>query len=369
MRPDACRAGSGAARYRLCRNAIALFALLALSGCSTVAYYWQGLRGQLDLLARAQPIAEVAETTTDPVLKQRLIRAQAIRSFASNELALPDNGRYRRYADLGRAYAVWNVVATPELSLKSRRWCFPVTGCINYRGYFAEADAQAEGARIAAEGDDVYIGGVPAYSTLGYFDDPVLSSFIGYRESDFARLLFHELAHQVVYVKDDTAFNESFAVAVEEAGLRRWLAAQSGRADAAQLAADAARAERSRDEFRTLVRRTRERLEALYRSDVSDAEKRVGKAAAFAAMRAENEALKARQGGGAGFDRWFAAGANNAGIAVVALYNDRVPQFRALLEAEGGDLPRFYARVKALAALPKSERDAALDAMPVVKGA
>ncbi len=340
---------------------------LLVAGCSTIEFYWQGIAGQLDLFARAKPIESVSSTTEDPVLRERLERVSAIRGYASKSLALPDNGSYTRYADIGRAFVVWNVFAAPELSLKPRQWCFPVAGCVNYRGYFAEADAREEAARLAATGDDVYVGGVPAYSTLGYFDDPVLSSFITYREADLARLLFHELAHQVVYAKDDTAFNESFAVAVEEEGLARWLAAQAGRPDAAQLKTDVERSERLRAEFRTLIGTTRERLEALYASDASDADKRVGKAAAFAAMRADYEVLKAKWGGGAAFDRWFAAGANNAGIAASALYADRVPQFRALLAAEGGDLPRFYARVKVLAELPKSDREAALMAIRVAQ--
>ena len=350
----------GSTRATHAARAFAAIALLALGGCSSIEFYWQGIAGQLDLYSRAKPIDAVAEAATDPALKARLARVKTIRAFASRELALPDNGSYTRYADLGRPFVVWNVFAAPELSLTPRQWCFPIAGCVNYRGYFAEADARAEGARLAATGDDVYVGGVPAYSTLGYFDDPVLSSFIGYREPELARLLFHDLAHQVVYVKDDTAFNESFAVAVEEEGLRRWLEAQRERPDAAALAAAVARAAALQSEFRAMVRRTRERLTALYASDLPDAEKRAGKAAAFAQMRAEHEAMKAAANGAPVFDRWFAAGANNAGIAAVALYEDRVPEFRALLAAEGGDLPRFYARVKAIAALPKAERDAAL---------
>jgi predicted aminopeptidase len=341
-----------------------VFALLlpALSGCGTAEFYWQGLAGQLELLARARPIADVVASTTDPRLKAQLESVEAIRSFAGRELALPASRSFTRYADLGRSFVVWNVFAAPEFSLTPRQWCFPVAGCVSYRGYFAEADAQAEAARLGATGDDVHIGGVPAYSTLGYFDDPVLSTFIRYREPDLARLLFHELAHQVVYVKDDTAFNESFAVAVEEEGLHRWLAAQRGRPDAAAYAAQIARGDRLRAEFRALIYGTRERLAALYASDAPEADKRAGKAAAFADLRAGYEALKAGWGSGPAFDRWFAGGANNAGIVAVGLYADRVPQFRALLAAEGGDLPRFYARVKALAGLPRAERDAALAA-------
>jgi len=360
-----CRRRSNASVRR--RTALAVILGAAVAGCSAVEsidFYWQGAAGQVDLLSRAKPIAEVAEATADAQLKLRLVRVQAIRAFASRELGLPDNGSYTRYAELGRPFVVWNVFAAPELSLEPRQWCFPVAGCVAYRGYFAEADARAEAARLAADRLDVHVSGVPAYSTLGYFDDPVLSTFIRYREVELARLVFHELAHQVVYVKDDTSFNESFATAVEEAGIRRWLHAQRERPDAGELAADALRAERLRGDFRQRVRATRDRLAALYASGATDDEKRAGKAAAFVAMRADYERMKAGSGGLPGYDRWFASGANNAGIAAAGLYTNRVPQFAALLTAEGSDFPRFYARVKTLAALPKAERDAALAMAP-----
>jgi predicted aminopeptidase len=346
---------------------VAVAAACALSGCSAIEFYWQGFAGQVDILARAQPIAEVIETTPDAALRTRLVRAQAIRAFASHDLALPDNRSYTSYADLGRPYVLWNVFAAPELSLTPRQWCFPIAGCVAYRGYFAEADAREEAARLAAAGDDVHVAGVPAYSTLGYLDDPVLSTFAGYGEVELARLIFHELAHQVVYVKDDTSFNESFAVTVEEEGVRRWLAFESARrppAEAAQLAAELARGQRNRDEFRAMIATARTRLAALYAGPATDAEKRAGKAAVFAEMRAENERRKNAADGTSTFDRWFAAGANNAGIAAAVLYADRVPQFSALLGDVHGDLPRFYDRVKALAALPKDERDTVLAAAP-----
>jgi predicted aminopeptidase len=341
----------------------ALAATLALSGCGAAEFYWQGLSGQVDILARSKPIAEVIETTGDPALKDRLERAQAIRAYASHELALPDNRSYTSYADLGRPFVLWNVFAAPELSLTPRQWCFPVAGCVNYRGYFAEGDARAEAKRLVAQGDDVYIGGVPAYSTLGYFDDPVLSTFARYREVELARLIFHELAHQVVYVKDDTSFNESFAVSVEEEGVARWLAHEAKRRDAAEaarLVADFDRGQRTRAEFRAMIATARDRLAAIYDSPAGDDEKRAAKAAVFAGMRAENERQRAALGGPTVFDRWFEGGANNAGIAAASLYADRVPQFKALLEEEGGDLPRFYERVKLLAALPKADREIAL---------
>jgi predicted aminopeptidase len=343
--------------------ALAAGAVLLVAGCGladTAEFYWQGAAGQADLIRRATPIEEAAAATDDPVLKARLELVQSIRAFASRELALPDNRTFTRYADIGRPYVVWNVFAAPPLALKARQWCFPIAGCVNYRGYFSEDDARAEAARLAAAGDDVHVGGVPAYSTLGWLDDPVLSSFVRWRETDLARIMFHELAHQVVYVKDDTSFNESFAVAVEEAGLARWLDAQAGRPDHAQLGEAAARSERLRADFRGLVAGTRERLAELYAGDAPDAAKREAKAAIFAAMRADYDRMKAGWDGVPAFDRWFATGANNAGILAVGLYTDRVAAFRALLAAEAGDLPRFYLRVKALAALPRPERDAAL---------
>jgi predicted aminopeptidase len=340
-----------------------LAAAVALAGCSAVDYYWQGIAGQADLLARAKPIAEVIETTPDPALKARLARVQAIRAFASSELGLPGNRSYTDYADLGRPFVVWNVFAAPELSLAPRQWCFPVAGCVAYRGYFAESDARAEAARLAASGDDVHVSGVPAYSTLGYFADPVLSTFIRYREAELARLVFHELAHQVVYVKDDTSFNESFATAVEEEGVARWVAAEGRSRDPAEvaaLAADVARGQRRRAEYRALMATTRERLAVLYGGTAGDDEKRAGKAAVFAQLRAEIARGNGASDAAAPFERWLAAGANNAGVAAASLYADRVPQFRSLLDAENRDLPRFYDRVKALAALPRAERDRAL---------
>lgn len=366
--PDVAPGGEGRAtpRPRMLAQALALaFAgAAALGGCGA-EYYWQGAAGQLDLIARARPVDEVIAATTDDRLKDRLERATAIRRFASERLGLPDNASYRRYADLGRPYVVWNVIAAPELSLAPREWCFPVAGCVSYRGYFREEDARAEAARLAAAGDDVHVSGVPAYSTLGWFDDPLLSSFVGYPDVELARLVFHELAHQRVYVRDDTAFNESFATAVEEAGLERWIASRPP-AEAARLASERDRHDRLRAEFRRLVVETRGALERLYASAADDAAKRRGKAAALAALREGYERAKAGEPGLAGYERWFAgtrgSGPNNASLASVALYDDLVPAFRALLARERGNLGDFYRRVEALAALARDERRRALDA-------
>jgi predicted aminopeptidase len=347
----------GAARRPL-RPVVALLLFPLLGGCTAAAYYWQGVCGQLDLLERARPIPAVLAATEDPGLKRKLERVLAIRDYASRELALPDNPSYRSYTDLGRRFVLWNVFATPDLSLEPRQWCFPVAGCVNYRGYFEEAAARAEASQLGATGDDVYVGGVPAYSTLGYFNDPMLSSVIRYPDTEVARLIFHELAHQVAYAKDDTVFNESFAVTVEEEGVARWLKAQNDPALTAQFHTS----QRYRDGFHTLVDRVRDQLVALYAGPASVEEKRAAKVAAFAAMRVAYDAMKKEWGGFAAYDGWFAQGPNNANLAAVGLYSQKVPEFHALLAAHGGDLRRFYAHVKTLAGMSKGERDSALAA-------
>jgi len=328
-----------------------------LGGCATLNYYSQAVRGQLDMLRRATPIEEELRSDAVPAaLKAKLRAVLRIRAFASRELALPDNGSYKRYADLGRRYAVWNVFAAPEFSVEPVTSCFPIAGCVSYRGYFSENGAQEAGAALRKKGYDVYIGGVPAYSTLGWFDDPVLSTFIQYPDAELARLIFHELAHQLLYVKDDTRFNESFAVTVERAGVARWLA-QNGNA---RERASYERMGTIRAGFVALLIKYQGILKQYYSQDLPLELKRKGKAERFAEMDEEYRQLKASWGGFAGYDRWFAGKPNNATLASVALYTELVPAFQALLAREGGDLPRFYAAVKQLAKLPKDERDARL---------
>lgn len=338
--------------------------LAACAAFDTVDYYWQGAAGQLELLSRSEPIPNVIGKS-DAALAARLKRIREIREFASRELGLPDNGSYTRYTDLGRAYVTWNVFATPELSLRPRQWCFPIAGCVNYRGYFREAGAKSESKRLKAGGNDVYVGGVPAYSTLGWFDDPVLSSFVSWPETEIARLIFHELAHQLLYVKSDTAFNESFAVTVEEAGIARWLASRND----SKMTKLAARADRMRSIFRDLVGTTREQLNEIYASNATDDAKRRAKNRIVAAMKSAYESAKASEPGLSGYDRWFAEQPNNAALAAVGLYTDRVPAFRELLHEASDDLPTFYARVRALAARPKRGREAQLDALAKRAGA
>lgn len=348
---------------RLLPLLLVLAAVLATGGCSTVRYYAHTAGGHLDLMSRARPISEWLEDEHTPrPLRERLELAKRMRQFAVDELKLPDNPSYRRYADLQRAAAVWNVVATPELSLKLETSCFPLVGCVGYRGYFDRSLAEAAATPLRERGLDVFVYGVPAYSTLGWMNwlggDPLLSTFIYFQEGELARLIFHELAHQVAYAKDDTVFNESFATTVERIGSQRWLAecAQPA-ARQAQAAADVRRAD-----FHELTRAARDQLARLYASPVSDEQKRERKAEILAEMRQEHERLKReRWGGRSPYDRWFER-ANNAALAVVAAYNQDVPALERLYERTGRNLPRFYSEVKRLAALPKPERQAALDA-------
>jgi predicted aminopeptidase len=343
------------------RCLLLLAALVPLvCACGTLRYYSQVVSGHLDLMRRASPIEEeLGRDAVPAALKVKLEAVLRIRRFASRELALPDNGSYKSYADLGRPFALWNVFAAPEFSLEPVNSCFVFVGCVSYRGYFGEADAQAEAAVRRAQGYDVYVGGVPAYSTLGWFDDPVLSTFIRYPEAELARLIFHELAHQLLYVKSDTRFNESFAATVEQAGVERWLAQSGSERERAAYE----RLQKMKREFVALVLKYQAILEEYYRQDLPLEEKRLGKARRFAEMEDEYRQLKASWDGFAGYERWFAGKPNNATLASVALYTELVPAFQALLRRADGDLPRFYAMAKDLAKLPKDERDVQLDAL------
>ena len=387
-----------------------------LAGCSAhspLGYYWQAAAGHMQLLATARPLQEVLQDPTLPAaLQQRLARTQQMRRFASQQLHLPDNASYHRYADLGRAYAVWNVVAAPADALELHHWCYPVLGCVGYRGYFAEADAHNQARRLRAQGLEVHVYGVPAYSTLGWSNwlggDPLLNTFIRWSEPDVAGLLFHELAHQLLYVPDDTAFNESFASAVQHLGTQQWLQAHGSPALQAALAA----AEQRRRQWRTLTRATRSDLAALYATHRQTplapdalhahkqavlrafqhryAELRATWAAQWQAVQAQSTAPSASAASTAATPRapsptanpsttpetaaapppdpWaltdaWVAQANNASFAALGLYEDWAPAFEAMYQQAGGDWPRFYDAVRALAAQPAGARTAALCAL------
>jgi predicted aminopeptidase len=339
----------------------ALLAAISAAGCSTVGYYFQAVNGQMELARKARPIPEVmADPGTGPELKARLDRVREIRDFASRELKLPDNASYRRYADLGRPYVVWNVFATPEFSVTPRQWCFPFAGCVGYKGYFKKAGADELAAALRSEHYDVFVGGVPAYSTLGWLDDPVLNTFVRYPETEIARLIFHELAHQVVYLKGDSTFNESFAVTVEQEGVRRWVAAHGTQEQQRQF--DQARARQQA--FVELVDKYRLQLAALYAQSLEPGEMRARKQEVLAQMRNDYRALQQAWAGFSGYDWWFEQPLNNAQLASIAIYTQLVPGFEQVLRESGGDLPRFYAQVRELAKLTGPERQARLASGP-----
>ena len=343
---------------RLLFSCIAAVAPL-LAGCSNVNYYMQSIHGQMMVLRARESIADVlANPATPPTLKSRLERMQAIRDFASHELGLPNNLSYRTYADLQRRFVVWNVFATEAFSIEPRQSCFLIVGCVGYRGYFALSEAEDFANELRAEGHDVFVSGVPAYSTLGWFDDPVLNTFINYPEYELARLIFHELAHQLVYVKNDSEFNESFAAAVEAEGVRRWISRNGDE----QMRAGFELIRERRAEFAALVLRYRDVLATLYRLRMAPGEMRARKTQVFADLRRDYELMKSQWGGYAGYDRFF-VDVNNASLASIAIYNGLVPQFQQMIAKHHGNLAAFYAEVKELAAVGKAERASRLAAI------
>jgi predicted aminopeptidase len=336
--------------------------LLALAACGDLGYYRQAAQGQWDILSHRRDIRQVlADPATTPALREKLTDVLAVRDFASRELDLPENGSYRCYADLGRPSVVWNVIATPEFSLEPVRWCFPIAGCVPYRGYYRQTDADAFAAELRGQGDDVYVYGVRAYSTLGWFDDPILNTFINGPDYATAGLIFHELAHQKIYVQGDADFNEAFASTVEQEGLQLWLEKNGREKD---LATYRTGLERRRD-FLALLKTSRDQLAALYIQPISDADKRQEKARILAGLRQSYLELKVRWGSFAGYDRWFTTDLNNARFAAVTTYQRLVPAFRQLLRESAGNWPQFYARVKALADLPSSARQARMQGLLV----
>jgi predicted aminopeptidase len=327
-----------------------------LSGCA-LPYYLQAVGGQLELLRKRTPLETLlADPAISPDLRSALESAIEVRRFAVEVLGLPDNDSYLSYVDLERNYVVWNVIAAEEFSVDPVRWCFPFAGCVAYRGYFDRERAEGYAASLATEGFDAYSGGASAYSTLGYFDDPLLNTMLAGGEEYIAALLFHELAHQRLYVKSDSEFNEAFATAVEEYGLELWL--QDTRGDAA-LAAYRERMLR-RAQFGELVANQQTRLRALYAEPLDADAMRAAKRAAFTTMRDEYARLKAQWGGISEYDGWFARALNNASLAAIATYRQWLPALRTRLETLG--IEGFYDEMERLAALPSEERYAWLEA-------
>ena len=346
---------------KVSRFVIVGFALPGFSGgCVNLGYYAQAVDGHMNIHNRVRPIdAIVADPEADPKLKRTLTLVARLREFASRELKLPDNQSFTTYADLGRRYAIWNVSAAPELSIEPEKWCFVAAGCVSYRGFFSETEAQSFANELRIKGYDVSVGGVRTYSTLGWFKDPVLNTFLGYSDMELAQLIFHELAHQLVYVQDDSTFNESFATAVELEGIARWLdqhgeEGQRTKFDASQKRKTASTA---------IMLDYRKRLEDLYASEEGDAEKRAAKASILAELRKDLSSLETDKARFDAYDKWLALNLNNAFLASVSTYTQLVPAFHALLARHEGDIGRFYEAVRELSRLPKAERIALLHGM------
>lgn len=340
--------------------------LLLLGGCESISYYSQVASGHWSVWWQRQPIDElVSGETLSPKLQQRLRSVLTIRDFASAELGLPDNGSYRHYSDIQRPYVVWNVFATQEFSVDPTQWCFPIAGCVSYRGYFAEQAALDYAQGLAEQGLDTYVGGVAAYSTLGWFDDPVLNTFIYRDEVRLAGLIFHELAHQQLYLPGDTTFNESFARAVEIAGIKRWLQAKQH----PELIAAYLRRQRIHEDFIATMLDTRQQLAVLYQGDLPDEDKRQRKQQIISdVVQRQYLEFKARWGGYTGFDQWMgldlddSAGLgshqplNNAKLSTLASYHQWLPAMQVLLASCKDNLSCFYRRVSDLSKQDPEQR-------------
>lgn len=359
---------------RRLRAALLLLGTLLLGACDTVSYYSQAISGQLQILVQRRAIPFLLdEPSTSETLRQQLQQVQALREFAAAELQLPVGRQFSSYVDVKAPYVVWNVFAAPEFSLEPLTWCFPVAGCVSYRGYFSEQAARRFAQELQTQGHDVYVGGVTAYSTLGWFADPVLNTVIGREPAQLASLIFHELAHQVVYVPGDTTFNESFATTVEQLGLQRWLQQTQGEGVAQAVLLQTERGQQQREQFVALVQETVADLRRIYSDNQTGADQmpfdnrsvealRVAKQARLARLREQYQQLKQQWGGDSSYDLWFAQDLNNAQLLTVATYNSQVSGFRRLLQDCSDDLPCFYEKVQRLADLDAPARQAAMAA-------
>lgn len=350
----------GRARRLLLKLAVGGFGL-AMSGCGTVKFYSQAAAGQSEILARARPIPAVMEDATVPdKVKRKLAVVQDARRFASERLGLPGDQGYDRYADLRRRYVSWVVYAAPEFSVEGKEWWYPVVGSLEYRGFFDEAAARAEAAHWKARGYEVYVGGVAAYSTLGWFRDPVLNTFLRRTDAELAELIFHELTHVKIFLPGDTDFNEALATTVGEEGVRRWLRSKADRSGLARYEASLAKDR----EIIQLLLATREKLRRLYlRESLGPERMRREKASIFEQMRAEYAVIRQRWRGDSRYDRTFAKPWNNARLNTVATYYDLVPGFEQILRRHGGDLDAYFAAVEKMRRLSKEERRVVLGRM------
>lgn len=352
------RASGGQAVKGVFRLLAALVMAFAVAGCTSISYYAQSLEGHVEIMAARRNVGKlIRDPSTPKPLRAKLASAAAIRRFATDELALPDNSSYRSYVDIGRDNVTYAVFAAPQFSLAPVTWCFPVFGCVPYRGYFSRKSATESAAELQRQGLDVYVSGVTAYSTLGWFSDPLLSTMLRHDDAYIASLVFHELAHQKIYVNNDSAFNEAFAVSVETSGARKWLRAAGNRAGLRRYEANR---KRSAD-FLTLIAKTRDELRQVYGSPRTPEQMAAAKDAAIDRLRMRYRHMRDKRWAGyRGYDAWFDSPINNAKLAATAVYGEQVPAFLHLFDLCSGDYPRFYASVRRIAALPAASRAEAL---------
>ena len=329
---------------RIILTVFLLVSVSLMAACQSLGYYAQSARGQFQVINQSKPIDNwLNRQDIDQQLKQKLNWIKQVRRFASDELDLPDNKSYTRYANIDRNYVVWNIFAAPQLSLKPYRWCYPVIGCQAYRGYFSKTTATEFTQNLKSQGFDVSMGGVKAYSTLGWFTDPILSTFINYSENDLAGLIFHELAHQVVYVKGDTVFNESFATVVENKGVEKWLSKNATHQQILQYR----HKQLFESEVTRLILKHKKVLEELYASNLNVNAKLNQKQIVFAALKREYQALKDRNKIEKGaWDKWFARELNNANLIAIGAYYEKVDEFETIFLNENGDFKKFFKQVK-----------------------
>ena len=341
-------------QHKIIKYSILILGTFTVSACSSFGYYMDLMSGHSELLEQQKPISEIlANKKTESKLRQLLETSQKIRDFASKELYLPENDSYRTYANIKRPYAVWNVVAAKEFSIKPKKWCFLFVGCLSYRGYFSKEDASTYANELKKEGYDVYVAGAKAYSTLGWFDDPLLNTMMYKSEARRAGIIFHELAHQVVYIDDDSAFNEAFATTVEQEGIRRWMAKKGKSKQYEQY-----RVNKKRDaQLNALLRETREKLKQLYKTKINEKEKRQEKKLIFSLMQKKNQLLKKSWGDYTVYDKWMSQELNNAHLLLIATYHNLVPAFKAMLKKENNNLKKFYNAVEQLGQLDKEKRN------------
>ncbi len=330
-----------------------LILLLSLSACSDGGYFLQAAKGQYEILKKRQPIADLLSSGDLNQQQQlKLTKILEIRSFASTQLKLPENDSYLSYVELGRKFPIWNVVAAPEFSLTPRKWCFPIAGCVNYRGYFTESDAEDFALDLEQKNFDTLVKGVPAYSTLKWFDDPVLSSFSSWPAASVARLIFHELAHQQLYLPGDSEFSEAFATSVEIAGVKRWLTDFGSEKERQAFDKQLKREET----FVAWTNALHLKLSRLYSSSISTEEMRQQKREIFNAARKEYLDLKKSWEGYAGYDHWV-NNLNNARLASLQTYRRLMPAFERLLTEKQYNFKEYYSACQILAEQPAELRE------------